>query len=137
MFSLLMKLLIAISRICHYSNPRRIDAIANLLIRLYIEAISRLAIISAKNSIIWNINSFLKNINQEVATDIHAPLVEDESASPDISGPTMESISMRVVVNAITTLHVVITIHPRNSSTTIRSWQIITQLIIIRQINHQ
>ena len=49
MFSLLMKLLIAISRICHYSNPRRIDAIANLLIRLYIIAISRLAIISAKN----------------------------------------------------------------------------------------
>lgn len=45
---LLMKLLIAISWICHLSNPTEKDAIANLLIRLYIEAISRLAVISAK-----------------------------------------------------------------------------------------
>ena len=43
-----MKLLIAISRVCHSSNPSEKDAIANLLIRLYIEAISRLAVISAK-----------------------------------------------------------------------------------------
>ena len=70
-----------------------------------------------------------------MATDIHAPLVEDESASPDMSGPTMESTLMRVAVNATTTVHVVITIPPRNSSTTIRSWQIITLLIIIRQIS--
>lgn len=44
---LLIKLLIAISKICHLSNPTEKDAIANLLIRLYTEAISRLAVISA------------------------------------------------------------------------------------------
>ena len=48
LMKLLIKLLIAISKICHLSNPTEKDAIANLLIRLYIEAISRLAVISAK-----------------------------------------------------------------------------------------
>lgn len=47
LMKLLIKLLIAISWICHLSNPTEKDAIANLLIRLYIEAISRLAVISA------------------------------------------------------------------------------------------